>query len=88
MEIAHLLDFAVMVPNSGIQLFHKPLVSIWLVIVNRPEEKEKRKHGLSRMTRKSQVVEGREGRGKKFEEFLILNNTIKHFFVLFRILLA
>lgn len=47
MEIAHLLNLPVVVPDPGIQLFHKPLVSVWLVIVNRPEkEKENREHGI------------------------------------------
>lgn len=36
-EIAHLLNLAIMVPYPGIQLFHEALVGIGLVIVYRPE---------------------------------------------------
>lgn len=48
-EVAHLLNLAVMVPYPGIELFHEPLVSVGLVIINRPETKnrgngDKREH--------------------------------------------
>lgn len=60
MEIAHLLNFAVMVPNPRVQLFHKALVSIWLVIVNRPEKTERKENEgreQRRVTRISKVEE-------------------------------
>lgn len=40
-EVAHLLDLAVMVAYPGIQLLHETLVGIRLVIVNRSEKKTK-----------------------------------------------
>lgn len=36
-EVAHLLDLAVMVSDSGVQFFHKALVCVRLVIVHGPK---------------------------------------------------
>lgn len=66
MEIAHLLNLPVMVPYPGIQLFHKPLVGIWLVIINRPEKKK---------SSDEKEVGEKEKPGDKGGGHRILNNT-------------
>lgn len=64
MEIAHLLNLTVMVPYTGIQLFHETLVGVWLVIINRSEGGKCEEMGVERR----EVKGGKTGGGKKMEK--------------------